>query len=186
MTKVFLFSNEEFLAGLKSNLERTGELEFCSEPDSAELILVYASSWNRKSFAKIRPALQKRAIIFCEYAEQPFSRDSLYRGEVSGVISARAAPEQLIAAVDSAKSGLIVQQPVGAKITDQPDPALTPRELEILRLIADGESNKSIASLLEISEHTVKFHIASIFEKIHAFNRTEAVRAGITLGLISI
>jgi len=63
---------------------------------------------------------------------------------------------------------------------------LTPRELEVLRLIADGEGNKSIAYLLEISEHTVKFHISSIFGKLHVSSRTEAVKAGITNGLISI
>jgi DNA-binding CsgD family transcriptional regulator len=71
-------------------------------------------------------------------------------------------------------------------IRQQPEPALTPRELEILRLIADGEGNKSIAGILEISEHTVKFHISSIFEKLQAFSRTEAVRAGIIRGLVSI
>jgi len=63
---------------------------------------------------------------------------------------------------------------------------LTPREMEILRLIADGEGNKSIAYLLQISEHTVKFHISSIFQKLHVSSRTEAVNAGIKHGLISI
>jgi two-component system, NarL family, response regulator YdfI len=63
---------------------------------------------------------------------------------------------------------------------------LTPREMEILRLIADGEGNKSIAYLLQISEHTVKFHISSIFQKLHVSSRTEAVNAGIKNGLISI
>ena len=63
---------------------------------------------------------------------------------------------------------------------------LTAREMEILRLIADGEGNKSIAYLLQISEHTVKFHISSIFQKLHVSSRTEAVNAGIKQGLISI
>lgn len=63
---------------------------------------------------------------------------------------------------------------------------LTAREMEILRLIADGEGNKSIAYLLQISEHTVKFHISSIFQKLHVFSRTEAIKVGIQQGLISI
>jgi DNA-binding NarL/FixJ family response regulator len=63
---------------------------------------------------------------------------------------------------------------------------ITAREMEILNLIAQGEGNKTIADLLEITEHTVKFHISSIFQKLHVSSRTEAIRAGIQLGLISI
>lgn len=61
---------------------------------------------------------------------------------------------------------------------------LTPRETEILELLADGASNKSIAYQLNISEHTVKFHVASIFGKLGVGTRTEAVMRGIKRGLI--
>ena len=67
----------------------------------------------------------------------------------------------------------------------QPVPAaLTPRETEVLRLLADGASNKIIAFKLGISDHTVKFHVTSILSKLNAGSRTEAVTLGVRMGLI--
>ena len=61
---------------------------------------------------------------------------------------------------------------------------LTPREVEVLRMMAEGLGNKEIAARLGISDHTVKFHISSILAKIGASTRTEAVTLGIRMGLI--
>ena len=63
---------------------------------------------------------------------------------------------------------------------------LTPRELEVLDVLAQGLSNRAIAARLQISEHTVKFHISSIFAKLGAENRTDAVRLGVRRGLITL
>jgi len=63
---------------------------------------------------------------------------------------------------------------------------LTPRELEVLGLIADGLSSKEIARRLGISEHTVKFHVNTIMSKLGARSRTEAVVVAARLGLIPI
>lgn len=63
-------------------------------------------------------------------------------------------------------------------------PVLTPREIEVLRLMADGASNKIIAHKLGISDHTVKFHVTSILSKLNAGSRTEAVTLGVRMGLI--
>ena len=63
---------------------------------------------------------------------------------------------------------------------------LTPREQTVLALVADGLGNRAIGRELDISEHTVKFHLASIFGKLGASSRTEAVRRGLRLGLIEI
>jgi DNA-binding NarL/FixJ family response regulator len=63
---------------------------------------------------------------------------------------------------------------------------LTARELSVLELVADGLPNREIAAELEISEHTVKFHLASVFGKLGVSSRTEAVRRGLELGLIEI
>ena len=65
-----------------------------------------------------------------------------------------------------------------------PSAALTPREIEVLRLMADGASNKIIAHRLGISDHTVKFHVASILSKLNAGTRTEAVTLGLRMGLV--
>jgi two-component system, NarL family, response regulator YdfI len=61
---------------------------------------------------------------------------------------------------------------------------LTAREIEVLLQIGAGLANKAIAQNLHISDHTVKFHISSIFQKLHVSTRTEAVKVGIGLGLI--
>ncbi len=61
---------------------------------------------------------------------------------------------------------------------------LTPREIEVLRMMAEGLGNKEIAVRLGISDHTVKFHISSILAKVGASSRTEAVTIGIRMGLV--
>ena len=64
--------------------------------------------------------------------------------------------------------------------------ALTPREREVLDMLAEGLSNKEIAWRLQISEHTVKFHVASVFAKLDVSTRTEAVMQGIRRGLVML
>ena len=63
---------------------------------------------------------------------------------------------------------------------------LTDRELQVLQRLAEGLANKQISVLLGISEHTVKFHVSSIFSKLGVANRTEAVRLGLQKGLVSL
>jgi DNA-binding NarL/FixJ family response regulator len=64
--------------------------------------------------------------------------------------------------------------------------SLTPRELEVLRLLAHGKSNKQIAAELVITERTTKFHVSSIFSKLEASNRTEAVKIAVQRGLVTL
>jgi DNA-binding NarL/FixJ family response regulator len=63
---------------------------------------------------------------------------------------------------------------------------LTPREIEVLELLAEGLANKAIAARLGISDQTVKFHVSSICGKLPAANRTDAVRRAIRRGLITV
>ncbi|OLE69659.1 MAG: hypothetical protein AUI36_04615 [Cyanobacteria bacterium 13_1_40CM_2_61_4] len=67
-----------------------------------------------------------------------------------------------------------------------PNQVLTPREIEVLRMLGEGLGNKMVADRLGISEHTVKFHISSIFTKLDASTRTEAVTLGIRQGIITV
>ena len=70
---------------------------------------------------------------------------------------------------------------------DEPAPeSLTPREIQVLELVAEGLPNKAIADRLGISDQTVKFHIASISGKLGAANRTDAVRRAVRRGLIAL
>jgi DNA-binding NarL/FixJ family response regulator len=64
--------------------------------------------------------------------------------------------------------------------------ALTPRELDVLRLVARGLGNKEIAAELDLSAHTVKYHLASVLAKLGVRSRTEAVSRGIRTGLLPL
>ena len=75
---------------------------------------------------------------------------------------------------------------IPAREYDPPVESLTPREHNVLALVADGLSNRDIATALAISDHTVKFHLASIFGKLGVSTRTEAVQRGLRLGIIQI
>ena len=76
----------------------------------------------------------------------------------------------------------------GAERLDEPgfEEPLTPREVEVLELLAEGLPNKAIAERLRISDQTVKFHVASISGKLGAANRTDAVRRAVRRGLITL
>ena len=71
-------------------------------------------------------------------------------------------------------------------IEDQFEESLTPREVDVLELLAEGLPNKAIAARLGISDQTVKFHVASICGKLGAANRTDAVRRAVRRGLVSL
>jgi DNA-binding NarL/FixJ family response regulator len=83
-------------------------------------------------------------------------------------------------------------QPAGAASDDHDDEdarleePLTPREIEVLELLAEGLPNKAIAGRLRISDQTVKFHVSSISGKLGAANRTDAVRRAVRRGLITL
>jgi len=66
------------------------------------------------------------------------------------------------------------------------DTSFTPREVEVLGLLAEGMANKEIAARLSFSTHTAKFHVESLLRKLDAANRAEAVREGIRRGLIGV
>jgi len=106
--------------------------------------------------------------------------------------------EQLAVAIRAAASGLTVLSPAhvadfmgvtahmdGPRSEEWIQP-LTPRELQILKMLCDGMPNKSIALELQISEHTAKFHVGQILAKLGAESRTEAVTIGIRRGLVMV
>jgi DNA-binding NarL/FixJ family response regulator len=115
---------------------------------------------------------------------------------VWGVLSLDASLEELSAAVRALGEGLWAGSPalLGSLLERQPvfpldagDPIidpLTPREREVLQLAAEGLANKQIALSLEISEHTVKFHLSSLYTKLGVTSRTEAIRAGARRGWV--
>jgi DNA-binding NarL/FixJ family response regulator len=111
-----------------------------------------------------------------------------------GIVPPDAPPEELAAAAGAAAQGLIVLpkslterllQESTAAVEELSEP-LTAREREVLDLLGRGLSNKLIARELHISEHTVKFHISSLYAKLGVNSRAEAVSQGARHGLISL
>jgi two-component system nitrate/nitrite response regulator NarL len=108
-----------------------------------------------------------------------------------GLLRRDTTPAALLAAIAAAAQGLAVIDPALAPALPlarpgSPSETLTPRELEVLRLLAEGLPNKAIARQLDISEHTVKFHLNAILGKLGAQSRTEAVVQAIRLGLVAV
>ena len=127
-----------------------------------------------------------------------FSVANALHSGVRAVIPRMATAEEIVAAIQASVAGLVVLHPDALHSVlspmpsgDQPefhpsDRILSPREIEVLRMIAEGLGNKEIASKLGISDHTVKFHVSAIFAKLGASSRTEAVIIGIREGLIMV
>jgi DNA-binding NarL/FixJ family response regulator len=136
-------------------------------------------------------------VILTDNPENFSVADSLRSG-VRAILPREATSEEIVATIQASVVGLVVLHPDALHSVlspipsgDQPelessDQILTPREIEVLRMIAEGLGNKEIAFKLRISDHTVKFHISSIFVKLGASSRTEAVTIGIRKGLIMV
>jgi DNA-binding NarL/FixJ family response regulator len=132
-------------------------------------------------------------ILLAEDEDVPTVSASLGSG-LRAALPRRASAEEIIAAIEAAAQGLVVLHPeILASLqrtepvrrpTAELDGALTAREIEVLRMLAEGLANKNIAYRMGISEHTVKFHITSIFTKLNASSRAEAVAIGMRQGLI--
>jgi len=139
--------------------------------------------------------LRSNLVILTDDAEKFLTADALRSG-VRAILPREAKPKEILAAVQASIAGMIVMQPdtlepllAGADAgsdLDASEQILTPREIQVLGMIAEGLGNKEIASKLGISDHTVKFHISSIFAKLGASKRAEAVTLGIRHGLIMI
>ncbi len=116
---------------------------------------------------------------------------------------------EILAAIEAVAAGLVVVHPdaldalhtlsetnnfrksaASSPVTGEQNPTtveqLTPREVEVLGMLAEGLGNKEIAWRMQISEHTVKFHVSSIFGKLGVGSRTEAVTLGLRRGLIML
>ncbi len=92
----------------------------------------------------------------------------------------------LALALQSAAAGLVVHEAQASSIPPPTDDVLTPRELEVIALMAQGLPNKLIAYKLGVTLHTAKFHVAQILAKLGAASRTEAVTSGARRGLIAL
>lgn len=103
----------------------------------------------------------------------------------AGVLPRNATTQQIEAAIHAVSAGLSVRVRNGHGFDAPAEPGsqslLTPREMEVLGALIEGLSNKSIARKLEISQHTVKFHVESLFRKLEVNSRSQALIKGLAL-----
>lgn len=163
----------------------------------ADVIVIALASAARLDAGRFLPAGEIRPALLA-LSDEPADLGALIRLPVRawGILPSDSDAPEIISAIRSLHEGLIVGSPRLLKpLTSlqsaleiyQPEPLpepLTDREVEVLQRIAQGLANKQIAVALGISEHTVKFHLSSIYAKLGATNRTEAVRLGTLQGLI--
>jgi DNA-binding NarL/FixJ family response regulator len=119
--------------------------------------------------------------------DEPLNLQALDSSAAWGLLPQDVSAGELCAAVHALAQGLVVgtrQLLYGSDDARADRGPLTAREAEVLELLAKGLANKQIAVELGISEHTVKFHISSIYTKLNATNRTQAVREGLRNGWI--
>jgi DNA-binding NarL/FixJ family response regulator len=137
-------------------------------------------------------------VVLAPRRDAAWARRALVAG-ARAVLEPEPTAEEIVGAVDAAARGLLVLAPALAATllegggamgatsyapTDARDGALTPRELEILGWLAQGLANKQVATRLGLSEHTVKTHVAHVFEKLGVGTRAEAVARAVRLGVL--
>ena len=197
-TRVLVVTASPLLrAGLASMLEVAGSTADLDEAVAlaaeihADLLVIECD--DRTIQDVIALAAESPPVLLLAAELNPTWVSDALRAGVRGVIPRDAPESEIVTAVEAAAAGLMVLHPqwldaalahrvsVGARAE-----ALSPREIEVLRLMAEGASNKTIAWRLSISEHTVKFHVNSIFSKMGVSSRTEAVMGGLRAGLVPL
>ncbi|HUK21810.1 MAG TPA: response regulator transcription factor [Gemmatimonadales bacterium] len=157
-----------------------------SDAPAADVILLHESEWSH--IATRATGFAPAIIVLSEALDEALVATALRRG-ARGVLSSTSENKVLHAAIEAAAAGLFVSgglRETSRELERRPlaPRALTPREREVLALLASGLPNRIIGVRLGISEHTVKTYVASILEKLGARTRAEAVAIGQRRGLI--
>lgn len=164
---------------------------------ACEVLVVTEEAADRESLNRLLP--RERRIGMLLLASNPAAARLLPGLPLRswGALPLDASGEELMASVVAVAEGLLAGSPgmfEGLFVRprgldaedDEPVEPLTERETQVLQLLAEGLANKQIAAALAISEHTVKFHVSTVFSKLRANSRTEAVRLGLQKGLVSL
>lgn len=137
-------------------------------------------------------------VLLTDEADSDWILEALQGGDAMAILPRDAMSGDIVASIEAAAAGLYVLSPeivgrllAGRKpprqmVSEVPFEALTSREIEVLAMLAEGLGNKEIARQLDISDNTVKFHLSSIFGKLGATNRTEAVMLGMRHGFVMV
>ncbi len=166
-------------------------LEIAARVAQADVIVVDVTRNPAHALAEMKNLQLKRPLLALANKDQV--AEALAAG-AQAVIARDSSAAKLEVAIAAVQKGLMVTEPgwlsAGAHVTVESgknvDDNLTPREHEVLILLAEGLSNKQIAAKLTISEHTAKFHVNSILQKMDAQKRVEAVVRAARRGLINL
>jgi DNA-binding NarL/FixJ family response regulator len=143
--------------------------------------------------AQLGAQLDRVAVIVLTLAMDSLWLDDVFAAGAAGAISKATHPGALTTLLRETVDGNVVHVSKRAAKGRGPRPqvvaangtALTPRELEVLRLVASGSSNGEVAQALWVTEQTVKFHLSNVFKKLDVANRTEASHYALVHGLVS-
>jgi DNA-binding NarL/FixJ family response regulator len=164
------------------------------QPDA---ILADIATGDRQFIATIGSLAEEDipVVVLIDDPEPGWAASALRAG-VRAIIPRESTSEEILTAIHTAVNGLVLVEAGTAQDLAKYAPSgngegavehleeLSPREVEVLRWMAEGFGNKEIATRLGISDHTVKFHISSILAKLGVASRTEAVTVGIRMGLV--
>ena len=167
-------------------------LLFRAQSDSPDVIVIaegetfLARAGNRRALEEVFTDIP--AVLLAAEPNAAVVR-SAARIKIHSVIPLEVTAHQLVTAIAATVAGFAVtvpRPPATPASVMRIAEELTAREVEVLRCMARGKTNKQLAVQLNISEHTAKFHVSSVLAKLGAQTRTEAVTIGMTRGLVAI
>ncbi|MBA2783302.1 MAG: response regulator transcription factor [Actinomycetota bacterium] len=178
----------------------TGEeaVEMClrEEPDVVLMDLSMPGMGGIRATRKILSLLPRTQVLVLTVHTDDINLFQAIKAGAQGYILKDCAPEDLASAIKAVHAGDTIMSPDIAKKTmttfegirssTELAPSLTERELEVIKALAQGKSNKEIARDLGISEKTVRNHASNIYRKLHIFDRTQAVIYAVRRGLVDI
>ena len=176
------------VVGEASTGEEAVELAAALEPDIVLMDLRMPGIDGDEATARILAARPETRVLILTTYESDDSILSAIESGASGYLLKAAPQEEILAGLRAVARGDVALAPRIAALLVQrvktPVPSLSPRETEVLALVAAGKSNPTIASTLFVSEATVKTHLLHVFEKLGVSDRTRAVTRAMELGLL--
>jgi len=178
----------------------TGEeaVELClrEEPDIVLMDLSMPGMGGISATRKIISLLPRTQVLVLTVHTDDTNLFQAIKAGAQGYILKDCTPEDLTSAIKSVHAGNSITSPEiakkmiatfeGIRTNTELTPSLTERELEVIKALAQGKSNKEIARTLDISEKTVRNHASNIYKKLHIFDRTQAVIYAVRHGLVDL
>lgn len=203
LIRIVLVDDHRVVArSLQAYLESFPDLEIAGIASSGEELLRHLDAWKPaiviqdlllpggidgvETTRRVRRRWPQVSVIALTASTDEARMVGVLRAGASGYVRKDADPEILLAAVRAVARGRTFIDPsIGGRLTGVVED-LTPREIEVVRLLAGGQSNKEIADALAIGEETVKTHVGRVLAKLHAENRAQAVIQALKRGVVNL